>query len=148
MGSGHAIPLLRRCALVGASACALFLALAGPGAAAAPCYQRLTLDWAADGSVDDRYPIACYTEAIEHLPTAERLYSSAEDDIQRALQRAIADQNGGGGPVVAPDKPNSSGDDGVPLPFVALGGVAILLLALGGGGFLRKRFRGDRPSTP
>jgi hypothetical protein len=69
-------------------ACVLFFALAGT-ASAAPCWKRLLNDWY-DGHIDQVYPIPCYHQAISHLPTDVQVYSSARDDIQRALQRAIA----------------------------------------------------------
>jgi hypothetical protein len=53
--------------------------------AAAPCWQRVTADWSADGRVDRVYPLACYREAVSHLPEDLRSYSSAPDDIHRAL---------------------------------------------------------------
>ena len=59
---GHTMSFLGRLAVVGA----LFCALAGP-ASAAPCWKSVVLDWAADGSVDRTYPIACYHQAITHL---------------------------------------------------------------------------------
>jgi cobalamin biosynthesis Mg chelatase CobN len=68
---------------------ALFFLLTGPASAAAPCWKRLLNDWY-DGHIDKVYPIACYHQAIAHLPTDVQVYSSARDDIQRALQRAIA----------------------------------------------------------
>ena len=70
----------------------LLLALAGPGTAAAaktPCWKTLINDWY-DTSIDGTYPIPCYQQAIAHLPTDAQLYSSAKDDILRAMGRAIA----------------------------------------------------------
>ena len=50
----------------------------------------LTTNFRADGSIDHAYPVPCYSQAIANLKDDQRLYSSAEDDIRRALQRAIA----------------------------------------------------------
>jgi hypothetical protein len=66
----------------------LLLASAG-SASAAPCWKALLTDWY-DGEIDNTYAIACYNEAVEHLPTDVANYSSARDDIMRALQGAIA----------------------------------------------------------
>jgi hypothetical protein len=78
--------------LVVGSACALMLplpALASTKAAAkSPCWVTLLNDWY-DGRIDNVYPIPCYREAIKHLPTDISVYSSAREDIQRALQLAI-----------------------------------------------------------
>jgi hypothetical protein len=64
-------------------------ALAVPGSAsAAPCWERILGDWS-DGRVDRTYTIACYHAALENLPEDVRLYSSAPDDIRRALARAV-----------------------------------------------------------
>ena len=68
----------------------LLLALAGPGTAAAakpPCWKTLINDWY-DTTIDGTYPIPCYQQAIDHLPTDAQLYSSAKDDILRAMARA------------------------------------------------------------
>jgi hypothetical protein len=91
-------------------------AVAPPASAAAPCWKRLVNDWY-DGRIDKTYPISCYQDAIRNLPRDVDEYSSAREDIQRALAQEIRRQNeppdeepptqttGGGG--VAP--PNDSG---------------------------------------
>lgn len=38
------------------------------------------------------YPVACYQAALAHLPEDVRIYSSAEDDIRRAMLAAIPSQ--------------------------------------------------------
>ena len=128
---------------MGALACALAVLPAGAGAtgAAAPCWQKVQLDWAADGNVDERYPVVCYSQAIDHLSTTELAYSSAEDDILRAQQRAIADRNttGSGSGALAPDTSGDDGGSSVPTPLIVLGAVALLLVAAGGVGYMRRR---------
>lgn len=103
-------------------------ALAGaPAASAAPaatskatsnCWLQVVNDWLTHGSVTNFYPIPCYTQAIQHLSAYPDIkqYSSAIDDIHRALLAAIHEERGGGGP-------NSSGGG----PTLGGGG-------LGGGG--------------
>jgi hypothetical protein len=89
-------------ALLGACACALLLPVAAPAAsrsvAATPCWQALLNDWY-DGQINHVYPIPCYRDAINHLPTDVSVYSSARDDINRALQLAIARQKNPSAPA-------------------------------------------------
>ena len=68
---------------------ALMLATVRPAAAATPCWKALLNDWY-DGRIDNTYALHCYTDALKHLPPDVRTYSSAHDDIERALQSAIA----------------------------------------------------------
>lgn len=56
-----------------------------------PCWKALLNDWY-DGRIDNTYPVHCYREALSHLPSDVQTYSSAHDDILRALQSAIAKQ--------------------------------------------------------
>jgi len=72
-------------------ACASLAVFATPAPAATPCWKLLLNDWY-DGTISNVYPIPCYHQAIAHLPTDIKVYSSAADDINRALQAAIATQ--------------------------------------------------------
>ena len=63
--------------------------LAGPAAAKDPCWKTLIDDWY-DGRIDSVYPVACYRAALEHMPEDVAQYSSLGDDINRALQAAVA----------------------------------------------------------
>jgi hypothetical protein len=83
------------------------LALAGTAGAAPSCGSRVLADWS-DGRLDGTYPVACYRQALAHLPEDVRVYSTAQADITRALQarldvtaRSLRDHegNGGGGGV-------------------------------------------------
>jgi hypothetical protein len=58
-------------------------------AAATPCWKTLLTDWY-DGRIDNTYPLHCYEDALHHLPADVRTYSSAHDDIVRALANARA----------------------------------------------------------
>jgi hypothetical protein len=84
------------------------LVLAGPATAAKSCGRQVLDDWY-DGRIDGTYALHCYDDAIEIIPRDVRDYSSAEDDIKRALQAALSGQdappNSGGGPVAPPAKP-------------------------------------------
>jgi hypothetical protein len=61
-----------------------------PAAAATPCWKALLNDWY-DGRIDNTYPLHCYSDALTHLPADVQTYSSAHDDILRALQNAKAE---------------------------------------------------------
>ena len=102
---------MRRTRLLGALvAVAALCAIAGaPAASAAPaatskassqCWLQVVNDWLAHGSVTGYYAIPCYTQAIQHLSAYPDIkqYSSAIDDIHRALLAAIHEERGGGGP--------------------------------------------------
>jgi hypothetical protein len=74
--------------------CAVALLMTGSlgaasAAAAESCGKKVIDDWYADGRVDGTYPPHCYDDAIEILPRDVRDYSSAKDDITRALQARL-----------------------------------------------------------
>jgi hypothetical protein len=48
------------------------------------CGKAVVADWT-DGRIDDTYPDPCYLAAIDVLPEDVRAYTSAKDDISRAL---------------------------------------------------------------
>jgi hypothetical protein len=79
---------------------AVALSVARPAAAATPCWKALLNDWY-DGRIDHTYALHCYTDALKHLPPDVKQYSSAHDDIERALQSAIAAKTKSGGKVNA-----------------------------------------------
>ena len=62
------------------------LAVASPSGAASSCGRAVIDDWYDNGRVDGTYALHCYDDAINTLPRDVRDYSSAKDDIQRALQ--------------------------------------------------------------
>jgi hypothetical protein len=62
-----------------------------------PCWKLVVNDWFDNGRIDGTYPIACYTQAIQHIPEDARVYSSAPDDIRRAMLAAIREEGSGGG---------------------------------------------------
>lgn len=61
------------------------LSVAPSAAAAEPCAKKVVADWYDNGRVDAIYPLQCYRDAIRSLPVDVRDYSSAKEDIQRAL---------------------------------------------------------------
>jgi hypothetical protein len=62
---------------------------AAPASAATPCWKSLLNDWY-DGRIDKTYAVHCYNDALKHLPADVQTYSSAHEDILRALQSAVA----------------------------------------------------------
>jgi len=60
------------------------------------CSDAVLRDWS-DGGVTSVYPDHCYLAAIDALPEDLRAYSSAADDIARAMQVRRADE----GPSIA-----------------------------------------------
>jgi len=107
-------------ALCSTLACvALLSALAQPARAASvgpPCWKVLLNDWY-DGRIDGTYARHCYNDALKHLPADVSTYSSAHDDILRALQSAIVKQQHSGkkvGPntLIAPPASTSGGGTG------------------------------------
>jgi hypothetical protein len=83
---------LRILIAVGVAALSLVAAVARPvpASAATPCWKALLNDWY-DGRIDNTYPLHCYSDALKHLPADVQTYSSAHDDILRALQNAKAE---------------------------------------------------------
>ena len=73
-------------ALVPLATLVAMLLAAAPATAAPSCARQVIDDWYDDGRVDRTYPLHCYDDAIEALPPDVRDYSSAKEDIQRALQ--------------------------------------------------------------
>ncbi len=85
--------------------------------AATPCWKLLLNDWY-DGRIDQTYPVHCYKDALKHLPSDVQTYSSAHDDILRALQSAITKQksehkNVSNNTLVPPEQSGGSGRVGL-----------------------------------
>jgi hypothetical protein len=89
------------------AAASALLVIVVPAASAAPaatsvatktCWLDVVNDWLDNNRVDKTYATPCYTQAIQQLnryPDVQN-YSSAADDIHRALLAAIHDQGSGG----------------------------------------------------
>jgi hypothetical protein len=151
---------------------ALVVALLAGLAAAAPataakkpsCAEQVVADWYDNGRVDYLYPLHCYREAIKSLPPDVKDYSSAKEEIERALQDAAnrppvtkptrLGSTPGTGPgsdttgaepgnetsAAGDGGPDTAGPSSVPIPLIVLGGLSILLLAAGSAGYLARRF--------
>ncbi len=149
------------------------LVATAPASAAASCGRQVIDDWYDDGRVDGTYALHCYDDAIEILPRDVRDYSSAKDDIERALQAKLRgepappattdpspdDEEPGGSPPGTP--PGTGGTDGpevtpplgdsassVPIPLLILAGLALLLVAGGSAGYVIRRLQSRRIPPP
>jgi hypothetical protein len=152
------------------------LVATAPAASAAPSCGRKVLDDWYDGRIDGTYPLHCYDDAIEIIPRDVRDYSSAEDDIKRALQSAMRGTKAP--PNSKPPATHAPGDDptgktteatpatpsdpggpdaehplgesasSVPVPLLILAGLALLLVAGGSAGYLIRRFQNRRMPPP
>jgi hypothetical protein len=111
--------------LIAAAVSLAALALAGSAAASTSCSSRVLADWR-DGGIDRKHPVYCYRQALESLPEDVRVYSTAEDDIVRALQ---AELRGPSAPAAA--KPTGGDGDGDSLPFLVLALTGGFVLAAG-----------------
>jgi hypothetical protein len=139
-------------------------------AKAKTCGDQVVADWYGDGRVDKIYPRHCYQDAIRSLPVDVLDYSNAKEDILRALayaRRGQADPGPSGGPrpaTTTPENPadptgtgtetsaadavDTSGPSALPIPLLVLGGLALLLLAAGGAGYLSRRAQARREGGP
>jgi len=70
-------------------AVAAVLAFAASAHAASGCAAAVINAWQ-NGRLDASYEPACYREALQQLPEDIRIYSSAEDNINRALIASLA----------------------------------------------------------
>jgi hypothetical protein len=77
--------------VLGASAVAA-LSFAGSASASADtkCGRQVLNDWYDNGRIDRLYPLNCYEEAIDQIPSDIGPYVDAEDVITRALQGALS----------------------------------------------------------
>ena len=149
-------PSLLLVAVIAALAAAI---AAGLGQAAPPqgalgesqgCADAVVGDWSDNGRVDDLYPLKCYGAAIEELPPDVRDYSSATDEINRALAHAVNTPRAGG----AASERSASGDavaattgSSVPAALTVLAGLSLLLLAAAAAAAIGRRLAarpGDR----
>jgi hypothetical protein len=137
-----------------AAALAQLVVLAGCGStreSTAPpsCTDAILSDWA-DGRIDGVYDASCYLAAIDALPEDVRAYSSAEDDISRALLSLRASgaetksetvSRAVGSTPTASTPADDSGLRQAPAALVALAGVAVVVLSGGLAAALTRRYR-------
>jgi hypothetical protein len=140
------------------------LVLPATSPAAVPCRDKIYNQWYASGKISTTYPIACYHDALAHIPGDAQVYSNLGSDIKAALQGALNGTKGLVGHglasslsvtgetkgatktqhdehVLAAPVSASNSSGGVPLPIIVLGAVAILLAAAGAVGTGFKQYR-------
>lgn len=142
-----------------------------PAAAKRPCWKDVASDWFSDLKVDGTYPPHCYREAIKHLPPVTDSYSTAREEINRALLFALAHPTKPSGPANTPTLgeglgPGEGGDagliqslleklgpknaDAIPLPLLVLAGISLMLLGTAGASYVARRVQAKRlePAPP
>jgi hypothetical protein len=165
------IRLLTRTSLLIALALSVFALVGPPQAAAAnACWEQLVNDYWTDGRIDKVYPIGCYREAMEKLPTDVQEYSDAQDELRRAMLGAIRVNRGGGefddppgSGTAAPPAPVDSDEgqpkgffatlldaigpknaDSIPVPLLILAGIALLLLGAAATSYVARWYQARR----
>jgi hypothetical protein len=86
---GFVMPPRSFTAALAAAILAGLFAFAAPARAVSGCASAVIRDWNT-GHLDASYAPACYREALSELPEDIRIYSSAENDINRALIASLA----------------------------------------------------------
>jgi hypothetical protein len=142
-----------------------------PASAKRPCWKDVASDWFSDLKVDGTYAPHCYRDAIKHLPPVTDSYSTAREEIKRAMLYAIAHPTKPSGPDRTPTLgqglgPGEGGDagliqslleklgpknaDAIPLPLLVLAGISLLLLGTAGASYVARRVQAKRlePAPP
>jgi hypothetical protein len=149
---------MRLLLLVPIAAAALVFA---PTAGAANCGTAVLKDWA-DGRLDRAYPVNCYQDALAAMPEDMRSYTTASEDIKRALLARLrasrthhGELRGRSRHVTAAPRRTArealaaadvtTGATRIPLPLVVIAAIGFLLLLAGSAGLLG-RFRAARHS--
>ena len=150
---------MRRLLIVALAAGALALA---PTARAATCGTAVLKDWA-DGKLDRAYPVNCYQDALDAMPEDMRSYTTAPDDIKRALLARLrttrthhGELRGRSQHVTAAPRATArealsaadvtTGATRIPLPLIVIAATGSVLLLAGSAGLLGRRFRAARHS--
>jgi hypothetical protein len=152
-------------------ALACMAALPAPATAATKpdCAAKVLKDWS-DGRLDRIYPVRCYQSALDRMPDDMRSYTTAPDDIRRALLARLRDarlherstpsgrkaRETRAPSQAAPSTTRrraprrealssaalpASTPTGIPLPLVVLAAVGSLLLIVGGAGVATRKLR-------
>jgi hypothetical protein len=159
-------------------AAAALLIGARPATAAEPCWKQVVEDWYDDGEINRIYPRHCYTDALKNVSEEVSVYTDFEEKAKAALLRVTranlrrVSSAGGGSDTStqretnpprqgsANEKPNSGlfkaafdkseprNADSMPIPLLILGGLALLLIAAGAAGLLRRRLANRGPAAP
>ena len=153
---------MRRLLIVALGAAALVTA--PTSLAATGCGTAVLKDWT-DGKLDRAYPVKCYHDALEAMPEDMRSYTTASDDIQRALLARVRAGRTHHGALrgraarkvtVAPrttarEALSAAGvttrATGIPLPLMVIAAVGLVLLLAGSAGLLSRRLRARGEAT-
>src|ERR671931_181265 len=153
---------MRRILLIAVVAWSLGAVVAAAPAAAASCGTAVLKDWA-DGKIDGRYPVSCYQAALDRMPEDMRSYTTAPDDIKRALLARLrttrthhGELRGRSQHVTAAPRATArealsaadvtTGATRIPLPLIVIAATGSVLLLAGSAGLLGRRFRAARHS--
>jgi hypothetical protein len=117
------VAVLRRLAALGVIASAV--AAAPATAAGASCGDTVLADWHDNGRIDGVYAPRCYRTAVAGLPEDVRVYSSAQNDITRALQARVEKS------AQTEASTDASGTSPFKLPLLIAGTLTLLLLTAG-----------------
>jgi hypothetical protein len=145
---------MRRLLLLAITAAAL---VGAPTAGAANCGTAVLKDWA-DGKLDRAYPVKCYQDALDVMPEDMRSYTTASDDIKRALLARLrtarthhGELRGRSRHVTAAPRATArealsaagvtTGATGIPLPLIVIAAIGFVLLLAGSAGLLGRRIR-------
>jgi hypothetical protein len=146
--------------LISAWAGAALLAVV-PAAPAAPvkgCAAKVLREWRS-GAISMNYAPSCYRTALTNLPEDIRIYSSAQEDISRALHARLTAlaSNRKGDRVLAGHAQRplseaskvaalgairaSAADHKIPIPVLVAGAAALLLVGLASASRLARKLR-------
>jgi hypothetical protein len=156
-------------------AAAALLISAGPAPAASPCWKQVLEDWYDDSVIDRVYKRHCYTDAVKNVSEEVLVYTDFEEAVNAALlrlsrnarslssagtgastQRDAETRRPGSADEKPPqglfkqafDKSSPRNADSMPIPLLILGGLALLMIAAGAAGLLRRRLSNRRPAAP
>jgi hypothetical protein len=147
---------MRRVLLLAIAAASL---VGAPTGGAANCGTAVLKDWA-DGKLDSVYPVKCYQDALDAMPEDMRSYTTAPDDIKRALLARVRATRMHHGALRGRSRhvtaaPRTTAREalsaagvttratGIPLPLIVIAAVGLVLLLAGSAGLLG-RFRAAR----
>jgi hypothetical protein len=91
-GGGRLVPKLGTCVAL-AIVAAVTAATTASGADRSACWRAVLRDWSS-GGIDQPHTVRCYRSALDNLPSDIRSYTTAEDDIRRALLGEIRSLRG------------------------------------------------------
>jgi hypothetical protein len=135
---------LRTLLVVPLAALLLAAVHAAPASAAQKCATRIFKDWTDNHRIDRVYDLPCYRAAIKALPVDVRTYSSAEDDIRRAMLYAQSDRNDPGDKGPSPPPVRSTKSSRAHTPSRAAGGTVAASAAGVAAAALEQQARHDR----